>query len=81
MVTGAAGGGVGSVAIAILSKCGFQVTAVAGRQEEAGYLKNLGASEIIERADLAGPAKLLAKERRATASTRSARPCSPTCCR
>jgi len=62
VVTGAAGG-VGSVAIAILSKCGFQVTAVTGRREEAGYLKNLGANEIIERADLAGPAKPLAKER------------------
>ena len=33
--------------LSILSKCGFQVTAVTGRREEAGYLKNLGASEII----------------------------------
>jgi acrylyl-CoA reductase (NADPH) len=62
VVTGAAGG-VGSVAIAILSKCGFQVTAVTGRREQAGYLKDLGANEIIDRADLAGPAKPLAKER------------------
>jgi acrylyl-CoA reductase (NADPH) len=62
VVTGAAGG-VGSVAIAILSKCGFQVTAVTGRREQAGYLKGLGANEIIDRADLAGPAKPLAKER------------------
>jgi acrylyl-CoA reductase (NADPH) len=62
VVTGAAGG-VGSVAIAILSKCGFQVTASTGRREEAGYLQKLGASEIIDRAELAQPAKPLAKER------------------
>jgi acrylyl-CoA reductase (NADPH) len=62
VVTGAAGG-VGSVAIAILSKCGFQVTASTGRREEAGYLQNLGANEIIDRAELAQPAKPLAKER------------------
>jgi acrylyl-CoA reductase (NADPH) len=62
VVTGAAGG-VGSVAVAILSKRGFQVTASTGRPEEAEYLKKLGAHEIIARAELAGPAKPLAKER------------------
>jgi acrylyl-CoA reductase (NADPH) len=62
VVTGAAGG-VGSVAIAILSRRGFQVTAATGRPEEAAYLKKLGATEIIERKELAGPAKPLAKER------------------
>ena len=62
VVTGAAGG-VGSVAIAILSRCGFQVTAVTGRRGEADYLKKLGAREIIDRAELAGPAKPLGKER------------------
>jgi acrylyl-CoA reductase (NADPH) len=62
VVTGAAGG-VGSVAVAILSKRGFQVTASTGRREEADYLKKLGANEIIERDELAGPAKPLAKER------------------
>jgi acrylyl-CoA reductase (NADPH) len=62
IVTGAAGG-VGSVAIAILSKRGFQVTASTGRPAEADYLKKLGASEIIDRQELAGPAKPLAKER------------------
>jgi acrylyl-CoA reductase (NADPH) len=62
VVTGAAGG-VGSVAIAILSQRGFQVTAATGRPDEAGYLKKLGATEIIERKELAGPAKPLAKER------------------
>jgi acrylyl-CoA reductase (NADPH) len=62
VITGAAGG-VGSVAVAILSKRGFQVTASTGRREEADYLKKLGAKEVIERAELAGPAKPLAKER------------------
>jgi acrylyl-CoA reductase (NADPH) len=61
-VTGAAGG-VGSVAIAILAKRGFTVHAVTGRTQEADYLKDLGASEIVARQDLAGPAKPLAKER------------------
>jgi len=62
VVTGAAGG-VGSVAIAILRHRGFQVTASTGRPEQADYLKGLGASEIIERKELAGPAKPLGKER------------------
>jgi acrylyl-CoA reductase (NADPH) len=62
VVTGAAGG-VGSVAVAILSKRGFQVTAATGRPEQAGYLKKLGATDIIERKELAGPPKPLAKER------------------
>jgi acrylyl-CoA reductase (NADPH) len=61
-VTGAAGG-VGSVAIAILAKKGFTVSAVTGRPEEGDYLKSLGATEIVERKDLRGPVKMLAKER------------------
>ena len=61
-VTGAAGG-VGSVAVAILAKRGFTVHAVTGRPQEADYLKSLGATEIIERKELAGPTKQLAKER------------------
>jgi acrylyl-CoA reductase (NADPH) len=61
-VTGAAGG-VGSVAIALLAKRGFAVSAITGRRGEADYLKGLGASEIVERRDLAGAPKLLAKER------------------
>ncbi|HET7804433.1 MAG TPA: MDR family oxidoreductase [Pseudolabrys sp.] len=61
-VTGAAGG-VGSVAIAVLSKRGFAVHAVTGRPQEADYLKGLGATEIVERKELAGSAKPLAKER------------------
>jgi acrylyl-CoA reductase (NADPH) len=62
VVTGAAGG-VGSVAIALLSRLGYTVLASTGRTEEAGYLKSLGAAEIIERAELSGPARPLAKER------------------
>jgi len=62
VVTGAAGG-VGSVAVAILSQRGFQVTASTGRPAEADYLRKLGASEIIERKELAGAVKPLAKER------------------
>ena len=62
IVTGAAGG-VGSVAVALLAKFGYAVAASTGRPEEAEYLKGLGASEIINRAELAGPARPLAKER------------------
>jgi acrylyl-CoA reductase (NADPH) len=61
-VTGAAGG-VGSVAIAILSQRGFTIHAATGRPQEADYLKELGAAEIIDRKELTGPAKPLAKER------------------
>ncbi|HMJ44839.1 MAG TPA: MDR family oxidoreductase [Pseudolabrys sp.] len=61
-VTGAAGG-VGSVAIAILAQLGFSVSAVTGRPEEGDYLKSLGANEIVERKELSGPVKMLAKER------------------
>jgi acrylyl-CoA reductase (NADPH) len=62
VVTGAAGG-VGSVAIALLARLGFQVIASTGRREEADYLKGLGAADIIDRGELAGPPKPLAKER------------------
>ncbi len=62
LVTGAAGG-VGSVAIALLAKLGFQVIASTGRAHEADYLKDLGALEIIGREELAGAVRPLAKER------------------
>jgi acrylyl-CoA reductase (NADPH) len=62
VVTGAAGG-VGSVAIAVLSKLGYHVVASTGRTSEADYLKALGASEIIDRAELAGAPRPLNKER------------------
>jgi acrylyl-CoA reductase (NADPH) len=62
VVTGAAGG-VGSVAVALLAKLGYQVSASTGRVQEANYLKSLGASEIVNREELSAPAKPLAKER------------------
>jgi acrylyl-CoA reductase (NADPH) len=62
VVTGAAGG-VGSVATAVLSKLGYHVIASTGRMSESGYLKDLGAAEVVERTELSGPAKPLAKER------------------
>jgi acrylyl-CoA reductase (NADPH) len=62
LVTGAAGG-VGSVAVAILAKLGHEVVASTGRPEEADYLKQLGASEIMPREELAVPGKPLQKER------------------
>lgn len=62
LVTGATGG-VGSVAVALLGKLGYQVVAATGKVAEADYLKALGASAIIDRADLAKPGKPLQKER------------------
>jgi acrylyl-CoA reductase (NADPH) len=62
IVTGAAGG-VGSVAVALLAKLGYEVVASTGRPDEAGYLKELGATEVIARQDLTGPVRPLAKER------------------
>jgi len=62
VVTGAAGG-VGSVATAVLAKLGYQVIASTGRMSEAPYLKSLGAAEVIDRNELSGPAKPLARER------------------
>lgn len=62
VVTGAAGG-VGSVATAVLSKLGYHVIASTGRAAEADYLKHIGAAEVIDRSELSGAAKPLAKER------------------
>jgi len=62
IVTGAAGG-VGSVAVALLSRLGYQVSASTGRLAETGYLRDLGAIDVIARADLTGPARPLARER------------------
>ena len=61
LVTGAAGG-VGSVAVSILSKLGYPVTATTGRLQESDFLKSLGASEVIDRKAYAEKAKPLAKE-------------------
>jgi len=62
LVTGAAGG-VGSIAVALLSKLGFRVAAMTGRPAESGFLTELGAAEIMDRAAYAGAGRPLAKER------------------
>ncbi len=62
LVTGAAGG-VGSVAISLLSRLGYTVTASTGRAEETDYLKELGASDIIDRKELSEKGRPLGKER------------------
>jgi len=62
LVTGATGG-VGSVAVALLAKLGHRVVAATGKASEGDYLRELGASEVIDRAELAAPGKPLQKER------------------
>ncbi|SDI95679.1 MDR family oxidoreductase [Alloyangia pacifica] len=62
VVSGAAGG-VGSVATALLAAKGYEVAAVTGRASEADYLRGLGASSVIDRAELTGKTRALAKER------------------
>jgi acrylyl-CoA reductase (NADPH) len=62
LVTGASGG-VGSIAIAILSGWGYRVVASTGKLAEADYLTSLGAAEVIDRAALSAPGKPLQKER------------------
>lgn len=66
LVTGAAGG-VGSVAVAILAKLGYTVTAMTGRAAESDYLKSLGAQHIMDRAEYSQAGRPLAKERWAAA--------------
>jgi acrylyl-CoA reductase (NADPH) len=62
LVTGATGG-VGSVAVALLAHAGFQVVAATGKASEVDYLKQLGATDIIDRAELAERGKPLQRER------------------
>jgi acrylyl-CoA reductase (NADPH) len=62
LVTGA-NGGVGSVAIALLAKLGFNVVASTGRMEDAEHLKALGATTVMDRAELSAPGKAIGKER------------------
>ena len=62
LVTGATGG-VGSTAIALLTKLGFKVVAATGKSSEEAYLKSLGASSIIDRSELSASGKPLQKER------------------
>ena len=71
-VTGATGG-VGSLAIAIFSKAGYEVHAISGKPEHAAYLKSLGASEVLGRDALAGKGKE-AVRRRAAATAPNAPP-------
>ncbi|MFC3682928.1 acrylyl-CoA reductase (NADPH) [Hydrogenophaga luteola] len=62
LVTGAAGG-VGGVAVALLSKLGYTVVGVTGRLEERNYIMGLGASDVLDRAALSAPGKPLGRER------------------
>lgn len=62
LVTGATGG-VGSTAVALLSKLGYTVVAATGKAAEAAYLQQLGASSVVDRASLSAPGKPLQKER------------------
>jgi acrylyl-CoA reductase (NADPH) len=62
LVTGATGG-VGSTAVALLSKLGYRVVAATGKLQEADYLSSLGAAAVLDRAELAAPGKPLQKER------------------
>jgi acrylyl-CoA reductase (NADPH) len=62
LVTGAAGG-VGSVAVALLARAGYQVVAATGRLQEEEYLKSLGAASVIDRAVLTAPGRPLETER------------------
>lgn len=66
LVTGA-NGGVGSFAIYLLNKLGYNVTAATGRMEQSDYLKELGATNVINRDELSTPGKPLQKERFAAA--------------
>ncbi|SET93788.1 MDR family oxidoreductase [Paracoccus homiensis] len=66
LVTGAAGG-VGSVATALLAARGYHVAAVTGREAEHDYLRGLGAGSIIDRQDLTGKPRPLAREQWAAA--------------
>ena len=62
LVTGASGG-VGSIAIAVLAKLGYSVTASTGKLDQGDYLRSLGASAVIDRNELSQPGKPLQKER------------------
>lgn len=62
LVTGASGG-VGSVAVALLARLGYRVVASSGKPDQAAYLQQLGAAQVIDRAELGAPGKPLQKER------------------
>ena len=60
LVTGASGG-VGSIAVMILSKLGYNVSAVTGKKDQSDYLKTLGAKNILDRKDFEGEPRVLGK--------------------
>jgi len=62
LVTGATGG-VGSIAVALLARAGFEVQALTGKLTDQAYLKTLGAATVLDRAEFAAPGKALQKER------------------
>lgn len=62
LVTGA-GGGVGGVAVTLLSKLGYRVVGVTGRKNEADYIMSLGAIDVLDREEFTSPGKPLGKER------------------
>lgn len=62
LVTGA-NGGVGNIAIAVLSKMGYRVVASTGRMHDAGHLESLGATHVIDRSEFSAPGKPIGKER------------------
>lgn len=62
LVTGATGG-VGSVAVALLATAGYEVVASTGKADEAGYLRGLGAADVLDRAELSEPGRPMGKER------------------
>lgn len=62
LVTGATGG-VGSIAVALLSRLGYHVTAATGKSAQSDYLRALGAAAVMDRSELAAPGKPLQKER------------------
>ena len=66
LVTGASGG-VGSFAVSLLARAGHRVVASTGKASEAGYLRDLGAADVIDRSELAAPGKPFQKERWAAA--------------
>jgi acrylyl-CoA reductase (NADPH) len=81
VVTGASGG-VGTVAIALLSRLGYHVIASTGRVSETAFLKDLGAAEIIDRRELSGTGKAACQGKMGRRrSTPSAAPLSRTSCR
>ena len=61
LVTGASGG-VGSIAVAVLGRLGYRVVAATGRMQEEGFLGDLGAAEVVDRAQFADKARPLGKE-------------------